>query len=60
MKAGEFFAARLGRILLFAACAAAGALFLAATGTQTGVLLLLAVVVLPVFLGVQAADKPRP
>ena len=59
MKAGEFFAARLGRILLFAACAAAGALFLAATGTQTGVLLLLAVVVLPVFLGVQAADFLR-
>ena len=59
MTLGEFLAARLGRILLFFAGGAAGALFLAATGTQTGVLLLLALVILPAFLGVQASDFLR-
>ena len=52
----EFLSDRLGRIVLQGLCAGAAALFLLATGTQPGVLLLLLLVLFLVFLGGLAWD----
>ncbi len=59
MTVGTFLSDRLGRIILWLACFAAAALFLAATGTQTGVLVILLLGLLLIFLIVQAADYLR-
>lgn len=59
MTFGSFLSDRLGRIILCSACFASAALFLFATGTQTGVLIILLLILLPVFLTVQAWDYIR-
>ena len=59
MTFGKFLSDRLSRIILWLACFAAAALFLAATGTQTGVLLLLLPPLLLVFLTVTGTDYLR-
>ena len=50
---------RLGRITLWLVCFAAAALFLAATGTQTGVLVILLLALTFIFLIVQGTDYLR-
>lgn len=55
MTLREFLSDRLNRLLLQGICAAVAALFLRATGTQSGVLLILFLVLLPVFASVQLA-----
>lgn len=52
----EFLADRLDRLLLQGVCAAAAVFFLRATGTQSGVLMILFLVLLPVFCAVQLSD----
>jgi len=52
----EFLADRLDRLLLQGVCAAAAIFFLRATGTQSGVLVILFLVLLPVFCAVQLSD----
>ena len=59
MTLGEFISDRLGRLLVQGICAAAAAVFLWATGTQTGVLVILFLALLPVFIAVQASDFLR-
>ncbi len=59
MSLGEFLYDRLGRIVLWLACLGAAGLFLAATGTQPGVLALLTAVLLLIFLAVQGTDYLR-
>lgn len=59
MTFGEFLMDRLGRFLFWLLCTAAAALFLAATGTQTGVILLLLLALLPVFAAAQLKDFLR-
>lgn len=59
MTFGRFLSDRLGRITLWLVCFSAAAFFLAATGTQTGVLVILFLILLPIFLIVQAADYLR-
>ena len=56
MTLGEFLSERLGRILLQLTCAAAAALFLTATGTQPGVLVILFLALTLVFTAVQLSD----
>ena len=56
MTFGEFLSDRLRRTALQLVCAAAAALFLAATGTQVGVIVILLLVLLMIFLTVQAVD----
>lgn len=52
----EFLADRLDRLFLQGLCAAAAAFFLWSTGTQSGVLVILFLALLPVFLTVQLSD----
>lgn len=59
MTLREFLSDRLGRITLQLICAGLAALFLAATGTQTGVLALLFLALLLVFTAVQVSDCLR-
>ena len=59
MTVGEFLSDRLGRLVLQLGCAAAGAVFLLATGTAPGVLIILLLSGGLVFTGVQAADYLR-
>ena len=59
MTFGKFLSDRLGRILLQLICFAAAALFLAASGTQTGIIAILFLVLLPVFLTVHITDYLR-
>lgn len=59
MTPREFLSDRLGQICLHLACAGLAALFLAATGTQTGVLALLFLALLLVFAAVQVSDFLR-
>lgn len=59
MTPGEFLSDRIGRIVLWLSCAAAAALFLLATGTQTGVLAILLPILLLIFLAVQTSDYLR-
>lgn len=56
MTFGEFLSDRLGRLLLQGICAAGAALFLYATGTQSGVLVLLFLALLLVFVIVTLTD----
>lgn len=56
MSLGEFLADRAGRVAARLLAAGAAALFLRATGTQAGVLLLLAAVFLPLFAAAQLLD----
>ncbi len=59
MTFGKFLSDRLGRILLQLICFAAAALFLASSGTQTGIIAILFLVLLPVFLTVHITDYLR-
>ena len=59
MTLREFLSDRLGRIALQLSCAGLAALFLLATGTQPGVLVLLLLALLPVFAAVHAVDFLR-
>lgn len=59
MTLRECLSDRLGRICLQLACAGLAALFLAATGTQTGVLVLLFLALLLMFAVVQVSDFLR-
>ncbi len=59
MTFGKFLSDRLGRITLWLVCFAAAALFLAATGTQIGVLAILLLILLSVFLTVLGTDYLR-
>ncbi|MCH5344905.1 MAG: sensor histidine kinase [Acetatifactor sp.] len=59
MTFGEFLSDRLGRTALQLVCAAAAALFLAATGTQTGVIVILLLVYFLIFTTVQVVDFLR-
>ncbi|MCI8441372.1 MAG: HAMP domain-containing histidine kinase [Provencibacterium sp.] len=56
MNFGKFLSDRLGRIFAFFLCAALAALFLSATGTQPGILLLLLPALLMVFILIQLSD----
>ena len=56
MTFGEFLSDRLRRTALQLVCAAAAALFLAATGTQVGIIVILLLVLLLIFLTVQTVD----
>ena len=56
MSLGEFLAGRLERLLIQLICMAAAACFLRATGTQTGVLMVLFLALLLVFFAVQLSD----
>lgn len=56
MTLGEFLSDRLGRIFMVAACAGGAALFLLATGTQPGIIVILLLVFLPVLCMVQMCD----
>lgn len=55
MTLGEFLSDRLGSLLLQLTCAGISALFLWASGTQPGVLVILLLALLPVFAGAQLA-----
>ena len=59
MTFGEFLSDRLGRILLQLVGAAAAALFLLSTGTQSGVLLILLLTLLLAFAAAQLCDFLR-
>ena len=59
MTFGEFLSDRLGYLLLQVICVAGAALFLAATGTQPGVLVILLLALLLVFTAVQLSDFYR-
>ena len=59
MTLGEFLSDRLGRIVLQLACIAATTLFLAATGTQTGIVVILLLVYFLIFMTVQISDFLR-
>ena len=59
MTFGEFLSDRLGRTALQLFCAVSAALFLAATGTQVGVIVILLLVLLLIFLTVQVVDFLR-
>ena len=59
MTFGEFLSDRLGYLLLQLICVAGAGLFLAATGTQPGVLLVLLLALLLVFAVVQFSDFYR-
>lgn len=59
MTLREFISDRLDRLLLQAVCAAVAAFFLRATGTQSGVLVILFLALLLFFSGVQFADFLR-
>ena len=59
MTFGEFLSDRLGYLLLHLICVAGTALFLAATGTQTGVLVILLMALLLVFTAVELSDFCR-
>ena len=59
MTFGEFLSDRLGYLLLQVMCVAGAALFLAATGTQPGVLVILLLTLLLVFTAVQLSDFCR-
>ena len=59
MTFGEFLSDRLGHFLLQLICAAGATLFLAATGTQLGVLVILLLALLLVFAVVQFSDFYR-
>lgn len=56
MTFGEFLSDRLGYLLLYLICVVGAALFLAATGTQPGVLVILLLILLLVFTAVQLSD----
>ncbi len=56
MTIGEFIFDRLGRMVFQTACSLAAAAFLRATGTGTGVIVLLWIIWLSVYLGTQAYD----
>ncbi|MDE6675362.1 MAG: sensor histidine kinase, partial [Acetatifactor sp.] len=60
MTLREFLSDRLGRIALQLICIGLAALFLFATGTQSGVLALLLLVLLLVFVVAQMIDFFRP
>lgn len=59
MTITEFLSDRLRRLVLWAVFAAAAAAFLLATGTQSGIVLLLGIVWVLILLGVQTADFLR-
>ena len=59
MTFGDFLSDRLGYLLLQLICAAGAALFLAASGTQPGVLVILLLTLLLVFTVVQLSDFYR-
>lgn len=59
MSLGEFLAGRLERLLIQLICMATAACFLRATGTQTGVLMVLFLALLLVFFAVQLSDFLR-
>lgn len=59
MTFGEFLSDRLGRMALQLVCAAAAALFLAATGTQAGVIVILLLVYFLIFTTIQVVDFLR-
>lgn len=59
MTFGEFLSDRLVYLLLYLICVAGAALFLAATGTQPGILVILLLVLLLVFTAVQLSDFYR-
>ena len=59
MTLWEFLSDRLDRILIQAVCAAGAALFLRATGTQSGVLAILLLALLLVFAAAQLSDFLR-
>lgn len=59
MTLGEFLAGRMRRIIFWGVLTAAAALFLSATGTQTGVIVILMIVVSLAALTMQAMDFLR-
>ncbi len=59
MTFGKFLSDRLGRIILWLICFTAAALFLFATGTQMGILVILLLIFLLLFLAVQVTDYLR-
>ncbi len=59
MRLGEFLADGLGRIMTWLICVVLAAVFLAATGTQTGVLLILLIALCLVFGAMELASFAR-